>query len=53
MDMQAAREQCEAGWWTGTARCRECGHTWLAVAPDGIDLECPKCHQLAGEAEVV
>jgi hypothetical protein len=30
---------------SGTAKCIECCHTWVAVAPVGTyRLECPKCH---------
>jgi DNA-directed RNA polymerase subunit RPC12/RpoP len=30
---------------TGTARCMNCGHEWVAVAPIGVigGLECPEC----------
>jgi Zn finger protein HypA/HybF involved in hydrogenase expression len=34
---------------TGQAICRDCQHTWQAVAPvDTFDLECPACHKMNG-----
>lgn len=34
---------------SGEARCLNCKHEWVAVAPVGvISLECPKCSTLQG-----
>lgn len=34
---------------SGAARCSECRHEWVAVAPAGTDrLECPSCHAIKG-----
>jgi len=40
------------GWISGLARCRVCGHTWVAVVPAAgelSNLECPECHSTSGE----
>lgn len=34
---------------SGEARCMECEHTWVAVAPIGVtNFECPNCHTHKG-----
>lgn len=34
---------------TGPARCLQCGHTWVAVAPAGtVWLCCPECATVKG-----
>jgi hypothetical protein len=34
---------------SGDARCLQCGHEWIAVAPVGeVWLECPECKILRG-----
>lgn len=34
---------------TGKARCIQCGHEWVAVAPVGtVFLECPECRTEKG-----
>lgn len=44
ISLQDKRKEKE-GVLSGEARCRECGHEWVAVAPLGTRwLECPQCH---------
>jgi hypothetical protein len=39
----------ETQWASGEARCFQCEHTWVAVAPVGtVQLECPNCHTMKG-----
>ena len=37
--------------WTGPCRCQGCGCDWVAVVPEGADLEkleCPECGEFEG-----
>ncbi|MGH8446879.1 MAG: hypothetical protein ACREVL_16525 [Solimonas sp.] len=37
---------------SGPARCMQCSHQWVAVAPVGtVWLECPACHCVKGVFE--
>lgn len=44
IDLKQYREEREPHL-SGKARCYDCGHNWVAVAPVGeTRLECPDCH---------
>lgn len=35
--------------YSGLAKCTNCDHSWVAVAPTKDDLECPSCGHLTGK----
>ena len=49
IDLQAEREGRDnndgQGWFAGEAKCMNCKHTFVCVAPiPSVDIECPECN---------